>query len=139
MNKWTATGNLTHEPELTETSSGIAVCRFSIAVRRNYRNSDGDYATDFFNCIAWRGLADTISKYVRKGDKVLVCGALEMRNYEDKDGNKRTAVEVNVSDIEFLTQKQKDDTDKPTDRNKNSSANRQASLLDLQDDSDIPF
>ena len=70
MNRIILIGNLTKDPELSETSSGIAVCRFSLAVRRARPNAEGNHETDFFSCTAWRGLAETIERYVRKGDKL---------------------------------------------------------------------
>lgn len=135
-NKVWLIGNLTRDPELTETSNNTKICRFSIAVSRNYSNADGERQTDFFNCIAWRGLAETVSRYTHKGDKVAVSGSIELRNYEDGDGVKRTNIDVVISDIEFLTQKQKDNTDKPSS---NSNKSKRQQLLPFDDDSDIPF
>ena len=83
MNKVFLIGNLTRDPELTETSGGIKICRFSIAVNRNYSGSDGERKTDFFNCVAWRNLAETVARYTKKGIKVAVSGSIELRNYED--------------------------------------------------------
>lgn len=136
MNKVFLIGNLCADPQLTETSNGIKICRFTIAVNRNYSSADGERQTDFFNCIAWRGLAETIARYTHKGDKVAVSGSIELRNYEDSQGVKRTAVDIVVQDIEFLTQKQRDNTDKPSG-NGNRSAIPQ--LQEFDDDSDIPF
>lgn len=107
MNKVFMIGNLTRDPELTETSGGISVCRFSIAVNRSYTGGNGERQTDFFNCVAWRGLADTVAKYMHKGDKVAISGSIELRNYEDSKGVKKTSVDIVVGDIEFLTQKQR--------------------------------
>lgn len=103
MNKTQLIGNLTKDPELTETTNGIKICRFSIAVNRNYVGSDGERKTDFYNCVAWRGLAETIFKHVKKGNKVYVCGALEQRDYTDSNNVKRTVYELVLSEIEFLT------------------------------------
>ena len=94
MNKVILIGNLTRDPELTETNSGIKVCRFAIAVTRNYTGSDGDRKTDFFNCVAWRGLGETVARYAHKGNKIGVSGSIELRNYEDNEGVKRTAVDI---------------------------------------------
>lgn len=99
-------------------------------------SSDGERQTDFFNCVAWRGFAETVARYTHKGDKVAVSGSIELKNYEDSKGVKRTAVDINVGDIEFLTQKQKDSADKPSS-NGNRSARQQ--LQSFDDDSDIPF
>ena len=136
MNKVFLIGNLTRDPELTETSGGVKICRFSIAVSRNYTGADGERQTDFFNCVAWRGLAETVARYAKKGNKIAVSGSIELKNYEDNKGVKRTAVDINVGDVEFLTQKQKDNADKPSG-NGNRSARPQ--LQEFDDDSDIPF
>ena len=103
MNKVFLIGNLTRDPELTETQSGVKICRFSIAVSRSFTGADGERQTDFFNCVAWRGLAENVARYCRKGNKVAVSGSIETRNYEDSQGIKRTATDIVASDVEFLT------------------------------------
>ena len=103
MNKVFLIGNLTRDPELTETTGGVSVCHFSIAVNRTYTDSSGERQTDFFNCTAWRGLAETIAHFCKKGNRVAVSGSIQMRNYEDNQGVKRTAVDIIVQDCEFLT------------------------------------
>lgn len=103
MNKIHLIGNLTRDPELAVTASGTAVCNFSIAVNRNYKNADGERDADFFNCKAWRKLGETVSKYVKKGNKVSVLGHVMTGNYEDSEGIKRNSFTVIVDDIEFLT------------------------------------
>lgn len=156
MNKIFLIGNLTRDPELTETSGGVSICRFSIAVNRNYTGSDGERKTDFFNCIAWRGTGETISRYCKKGNKIAVSGSIELRNYEDSQGVKRTAVDIVVSDIEFLTPKQSDDYGDETGHDAPRGQRRQPSdyvasprqqsmfankpqLQPFDDNSDIPF
>lgn len=136
MNRVFLIGNLCADPTLTETSGGVKICRFSIAVSRNYTGADGERQTDFFNCVAWRGLAETVARYTHKGDKVAVSGSIELKNYEDSKGVKRTAVDINVGDVEFLTQKPRDNADKPSG-NGNRSARPQ--LQEFDDDGDIPF
>lgn len=136
MNKVFLIGNLTRDPELTETSGGVKICRFSIAVSRNYIGADGERQTDFFNCVAWRGLAETVARYTHKGDNVAVSGSIELKNYEDSKGVKRTAVDINVGDVEFLTQKQRDNADKPSS---NGNRSERPQLQEFDDDSDIPF
>ena len=69
MNKVFLIGNLTRDPELRETPSGVAMCRFSIAVQRPYSSQDGERQTDFFDCTAWRGLAETIARFTKKREK----------------------------------------------------------------------
>lgn len=127
MNKVILIGNLTRDPELTETNSGVKVCRFSIAVNRAYKNGDGERVTDFFNIVAWRGLGESVARYTRKGNKVAVVGSIESRNYTDNEGVKRTAVDVIAADVEFLTPK----SDKPA---------RGGGLSEYDDDyDDCPF
>ena len=104
MNKIFLIGNLTRDPELSETQSGISVCRFSIAVNRPYLN-DGERETDFFNVTAWRGTAEAVAKFTKKGNKIAVVGSVQMRTYEGNDGVKRTAVDIIAQDVEFLTAK----------------------------------
>lgn len=135
MNKVFLIGNLTRDPELTETSSGVQVCRFSIAVTRNYTGSDGERKTDFFNCVAWRGLGETVARYAHKGNKVAVSGSIELRNYEGNDGVKRTAVDIVAQDVEFLTPRQSDGGDSAT----GYSGGRKPVLQEFDDDGDIPF
>lgn len=126
MNKVFLIGNLTRDPELKETQSGISVCNFGIAVKRRYAK-DGEQETDFFNCKAWRGLADNIAQYCTKGKKVAVSGHIEMRQYEGNDGAKKTAAEVVVEEVEFLSQKANDEPKK------------KAAMEAFDDDEDIPF
>lgn len=136
MQKFIAIGNLTRDPELTETNGGISVCHFSIAVNRSYTDSNGERQTDFFNCTAWRGLAETIARYCKKGGKVAVTGSIQIRNYEDNQGIKRIAVDVIVQDCEFLTPHS---GDRESDFYNASSPTKKPVLQEFDDDGDIPF
>lgn len=137
MNKVFLIGNLTRDPELTETTSGVALCRFAIAVNRNYGSADGERKTDFFNIVAWRGLGETVARYAKKGNKVAVSGSIELRNYEDSQGVKRTGVDIVAQDVEFLTPKGNGDgfAEAPAP----AQGGKRASLQAFDDDSDIPF
>ena len=142
MNKVFLIGNLTRDPELTETASGVPVCHFSIAVNRGYASSqDGERQTDFFNCTAWRGQAETIARYTKKGNKVAVTGSVQLRNYEDNQGVKRTAVDIIAQDVEFLSPRDGEDSfDSANDMPRQASApKRKPTLQAMDDDSDIPF
>jgi single-strand DNA-binding protein len=139
MNKVFLIGNLTRDPESRETPSGVAMCRFSIAVNRNYRNTDGERQTDFFNCTAWRGQAETIARYTKKGNKVAITGSIELRDYEDNQGVKRTAVDIIVQDCELLTPKTTDSFDDVADEPRASAPKKKPTLQAMDDDSDIPF
>lgn len=103
MNKVFLIGNLSHTPKLSETPNGTAVCKFSIAVQRNFPNDKGEKVADFFNCTAWKGTAQNIAKYASKGSKVSIVGSIENRTYTDKNGNNRTTTEINVVEVEFLS------------------------------------
>lgn len=136
MNKVFLTGNLTRDPELSETSSGISVCRFSIAVNRRV---EGEQVVDFYNVTAWRGLGETIARYASKGKKVAVLGNIELNKYEDKDGIERTGINIIAQDVEFLSPKAQDDSG----AGKQSSAAKSATQAKLAawdgEDGDIPF
>ena len=140
MNKIFLIGNLTRDPELRETPSGVAMCRFAIAVQRPYSSQDGERQTDFFECTAWRGLGETIARYTKKGKKVAVVGSVQIRNYEDNQGAKRTAVDVIVQDCEFLSPKDSDDSFGDVLEAPRASAQKRKPVLQaMDDDSDIPF
>ena len=141
MNKVFLIGNLTRDPELTETASGVKICRFAIAVNRSYSGGDGERKTDFFNCVAWRGLGETIARFTRKGTKVAVSGSIELRNYEDNQGIKRTAVDIVAQDVEFLSPRAgSSDYDEFSEPSQPASSGRaKPQLQPFDDDSDIPF
>lgn len=137
MNKVILIGNLTRDPELSSTSSGVSVCRFSIAVSRPYTQGDGEKKTDFFNCTAWKGMADNVAKYCRKGNKIALEGSVQIRTYEDNNGYQRTAVDVICSNVEFLTPRTKAAGD--TTEQKGGTGRKIAHLEAFEDDDDSPF
>lgn len=142
MNKVFLIGNLTRDPELSQTASGVSVCRFSIAVNRDYRQGDGERLTDFFNCTAWRGLGENVAKYQRKGSKVAVTGQIQLRNYEDNQGIKRTAVDIICDNVEFLSARNADDSGYVPDAPVSSpagGAKKKPVLQAFEDDEDSPF
>lgn len=93
-------GRLVADPELRQTTNGISVCSFRIAVDRNYSKGQERQA-DFIDIVAWRSSAEFVSKYFSKGKMIIVEGSIQTRNYEDKNGNKRTAVEVVADNVMF--------------------------------------
>lgn len=104
MNKVFLIGNLTRDPEMRSTQSGVPVCNFSIAVNRRFRNAQtGQQETDFLNIVAWRQLAELCGKYLAKGRNVAISGSIQTRTYEAKDGSKRTAWDIVADEVEFLT------------------------------------
>lgn len=109
MNKCILIGNLTKDPELTTTSNGIAVCRFTIAVSRRYSNADGERETDFLNIVVWRSLGENCHKFLKKGSKVGVIGNIQNRSYDATDGSKRYITEIVAEEVEFLSTKSSDE------------------------------
>lgn len=99
-------GRLTATPELRTTPNGISVTSFSVAVERSYSSRNGgERQTDFINVVAWRGTAEFICKYFTKGQMIAINGSIQTRNYEDKQGNKRTAVEIVADNANFCGSK----------------------------------
>ena len=139
MNKVFLIGNLTRDPEIRETASGVPMCRFAIAVQRPYSSQDGERQTDFFECTAWRGLGENIARFTKKGKKVAVTGSIQIRNYEDNQGAKRTAVDVIVQDCEFLSPRDSEDSFEDEAPRASAPAKRKPVLQEMDDDSDIPF
>ncbi len=95
-------GRLTRDPELRRTSSGIAVASFTLAVDRDFGSRDGgERETDFIDCVAWRQTGEFVSKYFAKGRMAVVSGRLQIRNWTDKEGNKRRTAEVVADNVYF--------------------------------------
>ena len=101
LNRTCLMGRLTRDPELRNTQTGIPVCSFSIACDRNFKNANGERETDFFDCVAWRQTAEFVSRHFTKGRMAVVEGRLQMRDWTDKDGNKRVAAEVVADNVYF--------------------------------------
>ena len=109
LNHITIMGRLTRDPELRRTGSGVAVASFSLAVDRDFgKNDNGERETDFIDCVAWRQTGEFVSKYFQKGRMIVVDGRLELRDWTDKDGNKRRSAEVNVANAYFGDSKRDD-------------------------------
>lgn len=110
LNHITIMGRLTRDPELRRTGSGVAVASFRVAVDRDFAPKDGgERKADFIDCVAWRQTGEFISKYFTKGRMIVVDGRLEMRDWTDKDGNKRTSAEVVVANAYFGDSKRDSD------------------------------
>ncbi len=105
MNKVFLIGNLTRDPELRTTQSGISVCSFTVAVNRRRSNNAeaGQPEADFFRVTAWRQLGEICAKYLAKGRKVCVVGSVSVSTYTGNDGQTRASLEVQAEDVEFLT------------------------------------
>lgn len=139
MNSITIHGRLTKDPEITIISTGSKVCKISVAVNRRFKPEE----TDFFDCTAWNKTADFIEQYFRKGREILVRGQMQSRVWEDSNGNKRKAWEINIDEIDFCGKPDNDikplePSGAPTQSTEQNSE-ESASFTPLSDDDDLPF
>lgn len=104
LNKVILIGNITADPELKQTQSGTSVCSFNIAINRYSKEPDAK-KVDFFTVVAWQAKAEFVSRYFKKGSGIVIVGRLENREWTDKQGNKRTAVEVVADEVSFVGNK----------------------------------
>ena len=150
LNHITIMGRLTREPELRHTQSQTAVASFTLAVDRDFQSRDsGEKQTDFINCVAWRSTADFVSKYFHKGSMAVVSGRLQIRSYQDREGNNRTAAEVVADNVYFGESRGDSDNRGTTAAYGNSyggyepprgAASAQSPFQELGDeDGDLPF
>ncbi len=131
MNKVILIGNLTRDPEIGQTNSGLNYCRFTIAVQRRFANADGERETDFFNCVAWRQTAEFVGKYFAKGNRISVCGSIQNRSYEDSKGERKYITDIIVDEAEFAGSKNSD--------GEKTVKKEQPTLEPIDDDGDLPF
>ncbi len=111
LNHITIMGRLVRDPELRRTGTGIAVASFRVAVDRDFAPKDGgERKADFIDCVAWRQTGEFVSKYFTKGRMIVVDGRLEMRDWTDKDGNKRTSAEIVADNVYFGDSKRDGDS-----------------------------
>jgi len=148
FNKVILMGNLTRDVELRTTPSGQTVANFSLAISRSWKGQDGQTQeqTSFINCVAWGKAGEIIAQYTSKGTPLLVSGRLDQRSYEDKDGNKRQAVEVVVEDFNFTgggNRSESNDAPSSAPANSSSSKSKDVVIEDIDDKpidlSEIPF
>lgn len=130
MNSLTIIGNLTRDPELRSTPSGVAVCTFTVAVNRRQSTEAGAKEADFFRVTAWRQLAENCNRYLAKGRKVAVIGSVSAQTYQANDGTTRVSLEVNANEVEFLTPREQQ-TDRPPVQDKG--------FIKIEDDEEFPF
>ena len=121
-------GRLCADPELRRTNSGTPVTSFTLAVDRDFKSQNGEKEADFVPVIAWRNTAEFVSKYFTKGRMAVVDGRLQMRNWQDNNGNKRTTAEVVADNVYFGDTKRED-----------SSTSEQEYKEIQEEDADLPF
>jgi single-strand DNA-binding protein len=114
LNKVILIGHMVADPELKQTTSGISVCSFRIGVSRRYTKGE-QTQSDFFDIVAWRQQAEFVSRYFRKGTAICICGSLQTRVWEDKNGGKRYNVEVVADEVSFVERKSETGSGRVTD------------------------
>lgn len=140
MNKIIIMGRLTAAPELKKTQSGIASCRFTVAVNRRFKNDKGEYETDFISCQAWRQTAEFVAKHFSKGSMICIDGTLRTGSYQDKNHSDVThyTTDVLVENVEFCGGKKEPEYKENIDQ----SVQKTGSLADFEEilsDGDVPF
>ena len=142
MNKVILVGNLTRDPELITTNSGISLCRFSLAVQRRFANESGEREADFINIVVWRGQADNCYKYLKKGSKAGVVGSIQTRSYDGTDGTKKYSTEVVAEEVEFLSTKSGSSEDFSSEAPAGSKSTGKSDVVNKFepiDDDNLPF
>lgn len=114
LNQISIMGRLTNDPELRRTGSGVAVTSFTLAVDRDFKGSNGEKETDFIDVVAWKNTAEFVDKHFSKGRMAVVSGRLQIRNWTDKDGNKRRTAEVIADNVYFGDNKKDGEAPKTT-------------------------
>lgn len=137
LNRVILMGRLVADPELKTTNSGISVTSFRIAVDRNYVKAGEQRQADFFDIVAWRSSAEFVCKHFSKGSLIAVDGQLQSRSYQTKDGQNRTAIEVQADNISF-TGERKDKANEPVVSTPQTYA-RQQPVRSVTPDDDLPF
>ena len=139
LNHITLMGRLVRDPELRHTGSGTSVASFTLAVDRDFgKTESGEKKTDFIDCVAWRQTGEFISKHFTKGRMMVVDGRLELRDWTDKDGNKRRTAEINVSNAYFADSKQAASDNAVANGSYATAPASDFAMLDDQD-SQLPF
>ena len=140
MNKAILIGRLTADPVVKMTPNNIAVCSFTVAVDRKFKDQNGNKQTDFITCVAWRGQAEVIGNYFSRGSRIGITGSIQTRSYEDAHGQKRQVVEIMVEEIEFLdTKKETAPAEEPVKEQKQSPKVEPLEESDDDDISGLPF
>lgn len=137
LNKIVIMGRLTRDPELRHTQSGTAVASFTLAVDRDFKSHQGEKATDFIDVVAWRNTGEFAAKYLSKGRMAVVEGRLQLRDWTDRDGNKRRTAEVVAENIYFADSKRESDSREPAPVDCPIPDDQFAELAD--DDGELPL
>lgn len=137
LNHITAAGRLTKDPELRRTQNGVAVASFTIACDRDIKDASGNKQTDFIDCVAWRNTAEFVDKYFTRGRMAIVSGRLQMREWTDKNGNKRRNAEILAESVYFGDSKRVVEN---TEKNETKEAEQTVDFDQVEiDDDELPF
>lgn len=140
LNKVVLMGRLTKDPELRRTGSGTAVTSFSLACDRDFKSQSGDKETDFIEVVAWKNAAEFVSKYFSKGRMAVVDGRLQIRNWTDKSGNKRTTAEVVAENVYFADSKRSESNENQKENFNALSGRLSDDFVPIsEEDGEIPF
>ena len=140
LNKVVIMGRFTKDPELRRTGSGTAVTSFSLACDRDFKSQSGDKETDFIEVIAWKNTAEFVSKYFSKGRMAVVEGRLQIRDWTDKAGNKRTTAEVVADNVYFADSKRSESNDNQKENFNALSGRLSDDFVPIsEEDGEIPF
>ena len=140
LNKVVLMGRLTKDPELRRTGSGTAVTSFSLACDRDFKSQSGDKETDFIEVVAWKNTAEFVSKYFSKGRMAVVEGRLQIRDWTDKAGNKRTTAEVVADNVYFADSKRSESNENQKENFNALSGRMSDDFVPIsEEDGDIPF
>lgn len=132
LNNVVIMGRLTRDPELRRTQNGTAITSFSLAVDRDFKSQSGEKETDFIDVVAWRNTGEFAAKYLAKGRMAAVEGRIQVRDWQDKDGNRRKSVEVVADNVYFADSKR---DSKPQE----TPATNEPDFDEIEDDGDLPF
>lgn len=147
FNKVILIGNMTADPELKQTQSGVSVCSFCIAVNRRIQK-ENDPPCDFVNIVSWRNTAEFVTRYFKKGTPILICGQLQTRSWTDNQGNKRTSLEVVADEVSFVVPAQSTTPERepliatvpnPTQWGRGNTGNTPVQMEAIPNDETLPF
>ena len=152
LNKAILIGHLVADPELKQTQAGVYVCSFRIGVQRRFKSPDGTYASDFLDVVAWRQQAEFVTKFFRKGKPICVVGSIQVRQWEDQQGNKRWSTEIIADEVSFVEradagapgsgasgERFAPENLTPPAYSSMPADNQQSKFMDLSGDDDLPF
>lgn len=140
LNKVILMGRLTRDPEMRHTQSNTAVTSFTLAIDRDRKGPNGERQTDFIDCVAWGRQAEFVSQWFTKGMMAIVVGRVQSRSWEDRNGSKRTSIEVNVDEVSFgESKKQRENQGAEPTYKRKSSAVDASDFSEFDEDDDVPF